>query len=158
VSVDIPLIDNALVDGPKMFSLLVTNSVVGAIESPLVWIDDNELHGGVDPLFVPDFGCLWCTPYPLSDGRVLVAGGPNGLVMLQTNGWIDTSFARTFAATRQEQLNNLQIYPLHVLAGDRILAEAAQYGGTDAPIRRLIHLTAQGELETICRSPTIRAA
>jgi len=155
-SVDVPLIDNGLLDGFKDFTLALTNAAAGLIlgdgrgivlfDCPdcarsatiLIRIEDNELHSTVDPLFVPDVRSIWSAPFAMPDGRVLLSG----LTMLQTNGSLDVAFATTFAAS----FGNASLNPLRVLSDGRIFA-AAYYAGDPAP--RLVRVLPSGALDTL---------
>lgn len=160
-SVDVPLIDNGLLDGFKYFSLILTNPSPGlTITNPAtelgltnpatglvhdsgrveITIEDNELRSTVDPLFVPDVP-FWFSPAVMPDGRVLMLGYSR-LTMLQSNGWVDVDFARTLATS----FSNAWLNPLQVLDDSRILA-VAHYAGDSA--QRLVRLLPSGAMDTV---------
>src|SRR5438552_326039 len=125
-SVDIPLVDNGLLDAFRDFRLVLTNPAPGLEvwpESFWIRIEDNEMGSLVDPLFVPD-APFWDDPWPfpslaMSDGRVLVRSSGR-LAMLQQNGSSDVTFATTFAAS----FTNAWLEPLQELNEGQILANA----------------------------------
>src|SRR5262249_14109605 len=89
-TVDVPLIDNRLVDGPKDFRVLLINQEQGVVPGPWVRIEDNEFGSAVDPLFVPDLPWLYFyNPLPTPDGGLLLsrdgAGGGATLTILRSN-------------------------------------------------------------------------
>ena len=110
--IDVPLIDNGLVDGDKAFWLLPRNATSGLVipqtappcqgygTAGYAIIRDNELPPTrVDPSFFPDHSPRGPGPsgYPTlcaaqPDGRILISGGPYGIVRLQPNGWMDPTF------------------------------------------------------------------
>ena len=101
-AVDVPILDNGLVDGLRDFNLILTNASPGLGLGVSRWIriEDNELRAAVDPLFVPEVrpGQLGERQYfvaAMPDGRVLVPGEPGLLTMLQSNGSLDPQFATT---------------------------------------------------------------
>jgi uncharacterized delta-60 repeat protein len=164
VSVDVPLIDNGMLDGFKDFSLALTNAAAGLIlgEGTFVaggiilgdcpgcprWtalairIEDNELHATVDPLFVPEAAPWRFDPLVMPDGRILVNGGVQGLTMLQSNGSLDVAFATTVAAS----FSNAWLIPLRLLSDGRIFA-TANHAGDPAP--RLVRLLPSGALDAL---------
>ena len=129
-NIDVPLIDNGLVDGFKAFSMVVIRGGYTNIDTMI--IDDNELPSTVDPLFAPDFGAGLARILPLPDGRALVAR-----TMIQTNGWVDPSFV---AAPNAD--------PLQVLGDGHIFAQRNGPGGNE-----LLRLLPTGALETVFMIP-----
>jgi hypothetical protein len=125
--IDVPLIDNGLVDGPKAFTVLLTNasSSKWKLSQEVIWVVilDNELGPAVDPLFVPDVAAARPPPYhyfgpafigPTLDGSVLVSG-LRGLCLLDSKGLVDPSF------TPESNAGLVDFGPLQVLTDGRIL-------------------------------------
>ena len=158
-TVDIPLIDNGLVDGIKDFSLVLTNSSLGPISGPWVRIEDNEMGSALDPLFVPELfdetrnAFRRSTPLPMPDGRLLVPDpwwvtGRAEWKMLHSNGSPDIDFTTTFASTFRTSFSNAALWALQVLSDGRIIADAVESHGTNAS-SRLVRLLPTGALDRV---------
>jgi len=100
-NIDVPLLDNGLVDSEKRFRLVLTNAgpsltiypephtkLTGCESYQLGIIKDNELPPTtLESSFAPDaFGWL-----EMPDGRLLAAQAYD-TIMLHPNGWVDASF------------------------------------------------------------------
>ncbi len=151
-NVDIPLIDNGLLDGIRDFGLVLTNRSPGLLagpDFPWVRIVDNEMGSAVDPLFVPDRGASQFYGYkyvaaPMPDGRILLPDSRE-LTMLHSDGRVDLGFA-TKLTNQFASLRDVQ-----VLGDGRILVAGHDYQGHPAP--RLVRLLPSGALDTIFTIP-----
>lgn len=113
-TVEVPLVDNGLLDGPREFRLVVTRR--GLFDEYSVEIQDNELRSVVDPSFAPDPGAP--SGYRLAAsmpedrivalvGRMLIVLGPDGSVEQAFDPAPDSGCA--------------QVVSLHTLPDGRIL-------------------------------------
>ncbi len=145
-NVDIPLIDNGLLDGIRDFGLVLTNRSPGLLAGPdSLWvrIEDNELRSTVDPLFVPDVPIVF-NPLAMPDGRIVMAG----MTMLQSNGWVDINFAKRFALS----FSGGWVSPLQVLSDGRIIG----YGWSGSePQRRIVIFLPDGSFESELMIPDL---
>jgi uncharacterized delta-60 repeat protein len=155
-NVEVALIDNGLLEGDKSFDLLLTNARPNLIIysdaglpplSPCggwTWprgyahgfIKDNELAPTrLDSLFVPD---RWADGFasPMPDGRVAIFAW-DGVLMLQSNGWVDLSFGAGGGTPH---------YPIALLPQGRILASEGE--------ERFVVLSPNGAVETVLNPPT----
>jgi hypothetical protein len=144
-SVDIPLIDNGLVDGAKDFQVLLITPEQGVVTGPWIRIEDNEFGSAVDPLFVPDLPWLYFySPLPTPDGGLLLSrdGAGATLTILRSNGWVDVDFS----AKVRRSFTNSALYGLQVLNDGRVFADVSEY---NTPGWRLVRLLRDGALETV---------
>lgn len=156
VPVDVALMDNGLLDGPKSFELFVENPAPDVtIAQNNGWncnpfwagaIRDNELPPTrVDPLFVPDRGpgidqaSSGRFAAAMPDGRVLISGGSKGITMLQSNGWIDPAFRPG------DNRASGPFDALHVFADGKILTmQSLMYPG-----QRFVRLLPNGAVDAV---------
>src|SRR5262249_55925140 len=66
---------------------------------------------------------------------------------------LDTNFAITFASTFHESFSNAALWANDVLNDGRILANAFESHGTNAPTRRLVRLLPTGALDPVFEIP-----
>lgn len=137
VQIDIPIIDNGLLDGPKEFALFIGELNQEGFPENSVWIriEDNELGVTVDPMFVPEAGSA--DHLPLRDGGVLVSTYQNGLTRLNSAGVTDAHFnlqdKSGFPLSAQsEGTINSTFTPLHELKDGRIVALHSYFAGPSA--------------------------
>jgi len=121
--VDIPLIDNGLLDGTRYFTLNLINKSSGSSTELLVEIRDNELSGVVDPLFISDFPALPSSAQPLPDGRILIATDTT-VSLIQRDGVVESSFDAALGA------DCLRVEDVRLLRDGRILTVASGCGFT----------------------------
>ncbi len=114
-TVEVPLVDNGLLDGPRDFRLVATRRGEFFADYP-VEIQDNELRSVVDPLFVPEpgavsgYGSVASMPagrIVALDGRLVSVLGPDGSVEHSFDPAPDRACA--------------QVSSLHALSDGRIL-------------------------------------
>ena len=100
---DIPLIDNGIIDGDKSFKVFITSLSGVLLSNPpsdeIPWCDppewsglirDNELPlTRLDPIFVPE---LEHFAAKLANGQFIMNAGSAGLVKLNPDGSVDSSF------------------------------------------------------------------
>jgi len=148
VSIEVPLIDNGLLDGFRDFLVVVSGPDPRRWRSELVRILDNEVHSAVDPLFHPDRRVRYAItqdpmdPMVMPDGRLLLAD----MTMLRTNGAVDIGFAtNVFVA-----FTGARVRPLRALSDGRIFAVVEGPGESPA---RLVRLLPSGVLETMFTRP-----
>jgi len=141
-NVDIPIIDNPLLDGLKDFSLVVTYRQLNFLATVWIRIEDNKLPSTVDPLFVPDISPVRSLAALMPDGRILMSGGFEGLTMLESNGWVDQGFTA--------RLSNqfVRFSPLQVFSDSRILALGFLAFRSEST-RQLVRLQPNGSLDTV---------
>jgi hypothetical protein len=127
--IEVPLIDNGLVDGPKEFTVLFANPEGLQIESRLVRIEDNEMQTVLDPLFSLDLHGRQSFRGFLPGGRVLVQD-PHGLQVLGLDGSLLASFD-----PRLGESSRLTF--VRALPDGRILVELIRPDGTTGLLRFL---------------------
>jgi len=154
-SVDVPLVDNGVLDGFKYFKLRLTNFSPGLtitnlpagpdFDANAAWItiEDNELRSTVDPLFVPDVP-VGFNALAMPDGRIVMSG----LTMLLSNGWVDLNFAKRLALS----FNGGSVLPLQVLGDGRIIGYA--WSGSE-PKRRIVSFLPDGSFESELMIPEL---
>lgn len=151
-SVDIPVIDNGLLDGVRDLSLVFTNASPGLQIVPsrfgnVQWIriQDNEIGAALDPSFAPDQSAwsylFGATALPLPDGRILMSREQQGLqmVMFQPDGRVDVAFSTRLASNAVGSLVALQ-----AMEDGNILAR--ELAGQP---RRIIRLLSDGRQEAM---------
>lgn len=130
-TVEVPLIDNGLLDGPRHFRLVTRRGQF--FDERLVEIQDNELRSVVDPLYVPEPGPGWegleglRFAAPLPAGRIVALDGRRMITVLGPDGSVEHTFVPAPGRACVE------VESLHALPDGRILVGLYVCGEPDAP-------------------------
>lgn len=131
-TVEVPLLDNGLLDGPRDFHLVVTRRGQFFDERWVV-IQDNELRGVVDPLYAPERGATW--GYRLAASmpadRILALDGSRLVTVLGLDGSVE----HTFDPAPDRAC--IQVGSLHALPDGRILVGLYGCGEPGEPAQLL---------------------